>query len=117
MIKGRIKDEKGEVLIDNIIWAKDTISRMKGLMFVKDMPNCNGFLIEPCNSIHTFFMKFSLDVAFLNKNNEVVKIFKNLKPWRITRIYFSAKKVLEMKAGTMPSSLVVGKRIVLECTS
>jgi uncharacterized membrane protein (UPF0127 family) len=69
-------------------------------------------LITSCNSIHTFFMLMPIDVLFLNNEDKVVKIIRNLRPWRMTGIYFKATKVLEMKVGTIPQDLVVGERLI-----
>jgi len=111
----KIKENNGGVLVENVAIATSTLSRMKGLMFAGSMPNCDGFLIDPCNSIHTFFMRFNLDIAFISKNNEIVHIEKNMKPWRATRIHFKSRKVLEMKAGTMSEKLKVGTKVEIEC--
>ncbi|MFN8369958.1 MAG: DUF192 domain-containing protein [Bacteriovoracaceae bacterium] len=83
--------------------ANSLIDRVIGLMFKSNIKNTNGdgLLIDPCNSIHTFFMRFNLNVIFISKDNRVVKIIKNLKPWRITLIYFGAKKVLELSADSL----------------
>ena len=110
-----MKNQEGVVLINDITIAKSHFSRMKGLMFADKMPGCLGFLIDPCNSIHTFFMKFNLDVAFISKKNEIVHVERDMKPWRATKIYFKAKKVLEMKSGTMPSQIQKGLKVEIEC--
>lgn len=115
MKRYKIKEMGGQILVNNVIMATTTISRMKGLMFASQMPDCEGFLIDPCNSIHTFFMKFNLDIAFISKNNEIVHIERNMKPWRATRIHFKSKKVLEMKAGTMSEKMKVGIKVEIEC--
>lgn len=111
----KILEESGQVIVDNVIMATSTLSRMKGLMFANEMPSCDGFLIDPCNSIHTFFMTFNLDIAFISKNNEVVHIERNMKPWRATKIHFKSRKVLEMKAGTMSEKMKVGIKVKIEC--
>lgn len=98
----------GEMKIsDNILVADNAITRIVGLMFRKK-PIGDGLLLDPCNSIHTFFMRYSLDVVFLNKENRAVKIIRNLPPWRMTWIYFKAKKTLELPAGQLPTSLKEG---------
>jgi uncharacterized membrane protein (UPF0127 family) len=82
--------------------------RVIGLMFKKKLENAEGLLIEPCNSIHTCFMRFSLDIVFISSQNRVVRIIRGMKPWRMTRMYFTAKKTLELPAGTLPLDLKVG---------
>ncbi len=81
--------------------ASSFFSRLKGLMFSSELPSCDGLLIFPCNSIHTFFMRYSLDVIFLDNQLNVIKIIRDFKPWKMSWIYFKATQVLEMKAGSL----------------
>lgn len=53
----------------------------------------------PCNGIHTFFMRFPIDAVFMDKKGSVVKIYKNLPPWRVTWNYWKVSQVLELDAG------------------
>lgn len=96
---------------DNVIIASSISSRVMGLMFKKEMNSAEGLLIEPCNSIHTCFMKISIDVLFINKKNEIVHIIKNMKPWRFSSIYLKSKKVLELNAGTIGDNVCVGDKL------
>lgn len=102
---------QGMIISSNIQVADTPVSRIIGLMFKKN-PAADGLLLEPCNSIHTFFMRYSLDIVFLNGSNQVVKIIHNLKPWRMTWIYWKAKKTLELPAGKLP--LVIKEGDILE---
>lgn len=52
-----------------------------GFMFRKQADY--AILFEKCSSLHTFFMRFDIDVVFMDKNKNVLKEVKNLKPWRI----------------------------------
>lgn len=108
----KLKINNGITICHKMVQAKKMVSRMIGLMFVEAMPDCDGFLITPCTSIHTFFMRFPLDIVFLDKNFKVVKVIHNIKPWRMTGVYFKAHHVLEMRAGTLPEE--IRKDVVLE---
>lgn len=55
--------------------------RLLGLMFKKEIKE--GYLFPNCNSIHTFFMRSKIDVIMTDKNNQILYIYKNLKPWKI----------------------------------
>lgn len=110
-----LKNQKGEVICQKMIVAHQILDRMKGLMFSLELPACDGFLIAPCNSIHTFFMLYKLDVLFLDKNFNVVKAVYDLSPWRMTWIYFKAHQVLEMKAGTMKKNISAGEKLEAIC--
>ncbi len=92
--------------------ATTTLERMVGLMFRKEFGNeFDGLLIEPCNSIHNCFVRFPIDVIFISKNNVVVKVIREFKPWRFTGIYFKSKKVLELPGGTLDFEIMVGDEL------
>jgi len=97
--------------------AKNFYSRLLGLMFLEKMEDFDGLIIESCNSVHTFFMRFPLDLVFLNKNNEVVKVKRNVFPWRMTFPEFKASKVLEMRASTLPKDIKRGDLLEVICIS
>lgn len=84
--------------------ADSLFSRTKGLLGRKSLPEGEGLWIKRCNSIHTAFMKFPIDVLFVDKDLKVIHMYENLKPWRITRLHFRATSVIELPAGTLASS-------------
>ena len=106
---------KDKVLSENIMVASTFYARLKGLMFQERLVDMDGLLIDPCNSIHTFFMKFPLDVVFIGKDDKVIKVLRNVIPWRMTWIYFKAIKTLEIPAGKLPLDINEGD--VLEVAS
>ncbi|HEY1086862.1 MAG TPA: DUF192 domain-containing protein [Archangium sp.] len=79
-------------------------ARFKGLMGVKELPLGQGLHIAPCNSIHTFFMKIPIDAVFLDASQQVVEICHAMPPWRMSKVFFGAKSVLELPAGTAAAS-------------
>ncbi len=110
----RIK-HKQRIIADNIMIAEDLVSRLVGLMFRSSPPQgSNGLLLDPCNSIHTFFMKYCLDIVFLAPDNKVVKVIRNLSPWRLTWIYFKANRTLELPAGKLPLGVMEGDYLEVE---
>lgn len=113
--KYKLINENGEVISHEMVMVKNVFSRMLGLMFSTELPECDGFLISPCNSIHTFFMRYSLDILFLDKNFKIVKVIYGLSPWKITWVYFKSRHVLEMKAGTMKKGLNNGETLEAIC--
>ena len=110
----QLKTSNGEIICKKMIVANTMLSRMKGLMFATEIPG-DGLLLKPGNSIHTFFMLMSLDVVFLDKNFKVVKVIYNMTPWKMTRIYFKAHQVLEMKEGTLKKNLNPGEMLEAIC--
>jgi uncharacterized membrane protein (UPF0127 family) len=83
--------------------ARTLFERMKGLIGTKTLPDGEGMLILRCNSIHTFFMSFPIDATFLDRNDRVVKVVRNIRPWRFF-VWggFSAVKVLETASVECP---------------
>ncbi|MEC5423990.1 DUF192 domain-containing protein [Virgibacillus sp. C22-A2] len=80
--------------------------RLKGLLFYKYPIIEEGLLITPCNSVHMFFMRFPIDVVFLDKENHVVKTVPNLTPWRMVTPVKTAYSALELPVGTIPSNCI-----------
>ncbi len=80
-------------------------------MFKKELLEADGLMLDPCRSIHTFFMRYSLDIVFINSKNEIIKIIRDLKPWRMTWIYLNACKTLELPAGKLPQDVSIGDRL------
>jgi uncharacterized protein len=88
------------VAIGNKIEIADTsLARLIGLAGRKELnPGC-GLLIKPSSGIHTFGMRFSIDVVTLDKALRVMKIWRRLPPFRLTTINFNTNSVLELPAG------------------
>ena len=104
---------------DNVVLARyveladSFFSRAKGLLGRSSLPPQSGLLIRPCNSIHTFFMQFAIDVLFLDGQGQVLKIQRNLVPWRLVWPVWRAVQVLELPAHTIPEDLPLMARLDL----
>ena len=86
-------------LLDNVTIANSFFSRLKGLLGEKGLENGQGLVIKPCNSIHTFAMKFPIDVAFVNKDNKVIHIMASTPKGKISPVIKGSKYVIEARAG------------------
>ena len=84
--------------------ANSFFSRMKGLLGRKTLSQEEGLLITNCNSIHMFFMRFSIDVIFINKENKVVGLVENIPPNRLSRIFWKATSAIEVAPGAIQRS-------------
>jgi uncharacterized protein len=74
-------------------------SRFFGLMGRSSLPHGDGMLFAPGGTIHTFFMRFPLDVAFLSREGGVLRVAGGVRPWRLTRAPRGTTFVLELAAG------------------
>lgn len=72
-----------------------------GLMGRAGWTNWDGLVLEHCNSVHTFFMRMSIDILFLDRDGVVIKTAENVPPWRLGPIAFGAATVVELPAGTI----------------
>lgn len=95
---------RGKLLADRAERAASFTRRFMGLMGRASLDFGEGLHIDPCNSIHTFFMRIPIDVAFLDPSGVIVKQFSALPPWRATALYRKARTVLELPAGTLTAS-------------
>lgn len=78
--------------------------RMKGLLGRKSLNPDEGLLISCCNSIHMFFMRFTIDAIFLDRNNTVVGLVCAIPPFSLSPVFWNASKVLELPSGTVKLS-------------
>ncbi len=100
-----------EVVLSHLEVADNPLSRMRGLLGRDGLDEDGGLLIVPCNSIHMFFMRFAIDAVFLSRELRVLKIYENLKPWRLAGC-FAAYSVLELRAGRVArTGLTVGAEL------
>lgn len=99
-----INKQKNTVLAENVIMADTILKRMKGLLGSREIKKGYALILNPCNSIHTFFMRFSIDVIFLNKNHQAIKIIHSIKPFRLSNIYLSSKLAIELPSGTIEAA-------------
>lgn len=89
----------GSVTFIRVQLAKSFLERLVGLIG-KKLPESSALLLYDCNSIHSFFMGYPIDAVFLSKNNTVIKIFRNIKPFRMVLPVAGVTKVLELETGT-----------------
>jgi uncharacterized membrane protein (UPF0127 family) len=88
-------------------------SRFWGLMGRRSLPQGEALIIDPCSSVHTLFMRFPIDVVFVDKDGRVVKIAAGLKPFRAA-VGKGSRWVIEMTSGAAGrAGLVVGELLVL----
>ncbi len=90
-------------------------SRGRGLVGSPPLSEGEGLLIEPCNSIHCFFMSFPIDVLYVDKESRVVGMDPAMRPWRVGKIRWNAHSVIELPAGTLQrTGTAVGDRLSIQ---
>jgi uncharacterized protein len=77
--------------------------RRVGLLKHERLETGEGLWIVPCESVHTFFMKFPIDLVYLDRRHKVRKVRSAVPPWRLSGCLF-AHSVLELPAGTVERS-------------
>lgn len=108
----RLVRPDGRVVCEQCLVAARPLRRMRGLLGRRDLPQGEGILLRPAGSIHTFFMRFSIDAVFLNESGVVLGIAAGIRPWRVAACK-SARSVLELAAGESERrGLEVGETLV-----
>lgn len=101
----------GEVLAEQVELATTFWARLKGLMFRTSLSQSNALLLDPCPQIHTCFMRFNIDVVFIDRKDCVVAVLENLKPWRMSNFYAKSRRTLELPSGTLQGRVKVGDQL------
>ncbi len=78
-----IEKNKRNIISQTAQVADNFFKRLIGLMFKKSIDPDYGLIFYEVNSIHTFFMRFPIDIVFLDKNNQIIRICQALRPWRM----------------------------------
>jgi hypothetical protein len=86
--------------------AKSSTARQKGLLGRSGLPDGGGLWIIPCESVHTFFMKFPIDLIYIDRKKRVKKVRHNVRPWRLSAC-LSAHSIIELPVGAAQSSKTV----------
>lgn len=92
---------RGQTLVTKGRVADGFLSRLRGLIGHQPLEEGEGLLIVPCNSIHTHFMGFPIDVVYVDRSLKVVAIDHAMKPWRFGRVRRGARFVIELPAGSI----------------
>jgi uncharacterized membrane protein (UPF0127 family) len=106
-----LRREDGRVVAESVTVADSTGRRLRGLLGRRDLPAGHGVLLRPAWSIHTAFMRFPIDVVFLDADQVVVKIVPNLPAFK-TASCRGAREIIELRAGECERrGLALGDRV------
>ena len=109
-----INDTTGETVLEELKIADTFMKRFIGLMGKKQLDPGSGLKIEPCSSIHTFNMKFPIDVLFLSERHEVLQIINGMKPGKVGSVVKGARYVIEGNENDISGKVQIGDVIRFE---
>jgi uncharacterized membrane protein (UPF0127 family) len=93
-----LANDDGDVVVENCLLAETALSRCRGLLGRSGLSSGEGMLLRPTSSVHTAFMRFAIDVVFLDRADRVLKVADDLGPWRMAGCR-GARAALELPAG------------------
>jgi uncharacterized membrane protein (UPF0127 family) len=104
--------ETGLIMADRVTVASRRVERAMGLLGRSHLEVGEALWITPCNGVHTWFMRFSIDIIAMDAEGVVVDAVSMLKPWRVRLPRPGAQSVLELPAGTLLNAPTkIGHRI------
>jgi uncharacterized protein len=112
-VEFRLHKADGTVVCERCLAAGNPLARMRGLLGRKELPRGEGMLLRPAASVHTAFMRFPIDVVFVDGAGRVLDIAHSVRPWRAVACR-GAKAVVELAAGECSRrDLEAGDELVL----
>ena len=115
-----VNQTRATVLCEYLEEAGGMTGKSRGLLGRDGLDAEAGMLfeagrLEPFMCMHMLFMRFAIDIVFLDRHGTVIRINHNLRPWRISSIVWGARRVLELSAGAAARSRTqVSDRIIFE---
>ncbi|GAC1623673.1 MAG: DUF192 domain-containing protein [Chloroflexota bacterium] len=111
----RITNTTRKIVLADAGQKAQILRRGIGLMGRRTLPRGEALIIQPCNSVVSFFMRFSIDVLFVKQDGEIAYVLHRMVPWRTSRIVRGAKFVVELPAGiAQETGTEAGDRITVE---
>ena len=92
---------KNTLLADEAKIGNTFFTRLIGLLNRNSLKKGEALILTPSNCIHSLFMRFTIDVIFLDKTGKVVAVLPSFKPFRLSRIYFNSGIVIELPENTL----------------
>jgi uncharacterized membrane protein (UPF0127 family) len=99
-LKVQVRNQTRQTVLGAAVDVADTSAKRRtGLLKHERLAPGEGLWIRPCESVHTFFMKFPIDLVYIDKQKKVKKVRNAVPPWRMSAC-LTAESVLELPAGT-----------------
>jgi uncharacterized membrane protein (UPF0127 family) len=110
-----IIQESGQQVGHRIAAAYSFLRRLRGLMLTSSLSEGSGLHIRPCRAVHSFFMKYPIDVLHLDEENCIVGIQHRLTPGKLGNVFRGTRSVVELPAGTLEGvNIQLGQKAVFE---
>lgn len=103
-----INADNGSVLLDHLEIADSFWKRLLGLQFRHSLSDGYGLLLSPCSTLHTCFMRFSIDVIMLDRENVVLGMKSKIRPWRAVICDRGTARVIEVRPGSIKIAVGTG---------
>ena len=95
---------RGSELATQARRADTLLTRLVGLLGRSSLKPGEALLIEPCSSVHTAFMRFTIDVVYIDKEGRVLKTVPNMRPFRAGGVFKPSCSVIELPKGTIDAT-------------
>lgn len=110
-----VNQTTGVIVADEVKLATSFWLRLKGLMFTAKLPEGNALYLSPCRTIHTFFMRYPIDVVYLDEKQKIIAVDFELKPNKLGSILWNVKDIVELPSGTIKKKkLEIGQVLKLK---
>lgn len=109
----RLVAASGAVVAGRVHRARTVRERTRGLLGREALQPGEALILEPAQSVHTFGMRYAIDVCFCDRSWVVLHVVRGMRPRRVSRWVPRARAAVEMRAGSMPS-LRPGDQLSLE---
>lgn len=106
-----LNSSNNTILLEDASLADSYFTRLKGLLGKSNIKDDEGLIIKPCNSVHTIGMNFSIDIAFVDKNNIIIHIIKDMVPGKLSSIVRKSFYVIEAKGGSFEGKVNIGDQV------
>jgi uncharacterized membrane protein (UPF0127 family) len=110
------EEPSGRIIVARLEVARSLWRQTVGLIGRRELDPDEGLWLEPCNSIHTFGMRFAIDVLFLDRSGVLLHMVSDLRPWRVSWPVRRARSVVEIPSGAIASrNIQPGLRYQIVC--
>ena len=106
LMKTAVLTKNGKTIVESVEMALGFWQRSWGLLGRKSLGANRAIYLAPCASVHTFFMRFRLDLVFLDREGRVIKIRRDVRPYRVVCGGRGVHGVLELESGCLDAGLL-----------